>query len=124
MGPTSVPRSRPRPRYPLAPVRFRPDLVLGLTERENRRGDRLADPGARMSRGGSLGGNARRSRASSGIVGPRIVDSLRGWTTLKSERVGQNCLRWRLDGMFKAWRYLVTVRRATLRPWRPISSTI
>ena len=55
MGPTSVPRSRPRPRYPLAPVRFRPDLVLGLTEREIRRGDRLADPGARMRRGGWAG---------------------------------------------------------------------
>ena len=36
----------------------------------------------------------------------------------------QNCLRWRLDGMLSAWRYLVTVLRATFKPWRPISSTI
>ena len=34
--PASVPRSRPRPRYPLAPVRSRPDLGLELSERENR----------------------------------------------------------------------------------------
>src|SRR5262249_22389391 len=114
----------------LTPPRLRGgDPSAGGGGDEAARGDGRRRPTAadlradRQASGPGLLGRAASSRGPmrDGVppwgAGPRRAGARRG--------VGaQNCLRWRLEGMRNALRYLVTVRRATGKPCLPSSSTI